>query len=146
MLILTKGYKKFRRAADQGADNFAYVKLPNGDKFTKKDLVVMENILMFHNDWITYDYKNLVINEYPNKYFTPSTFQDALIRQAKVIYKDVPTVFLSGGIDSQAIALGFIMANLDVEYVYIRPSYHGHYNKLDYLFVTQFCSKHLTSI
>ena len=98
---------------------------------------------MFHNDWITYDYKNLVINEYPNKYFTPSTFQDALIRQAKVIYKDVkPTVFLSGGIDSQAIALGFIMANLDVEYVYIRPSYHGHYNKLDYLFVTQFCSKH----
>ena len=55
---------------------------------------------MFHNDWITYDYKNLVINEYPNKYFTPSTFQDALIRQAKVIYKDVkPTVFLSGGID-----------------------------------------------
>ena len=71
---------------------------------------------MFHNDWITYDYKNLIINEYPNKYFTPSTFQDALIRQAKVIYKDVkPTLFLSGGIDSQAIALGFSMANLDVE-------------------------------
>ena len=98
---------------------------------------------MFHNDWITYDYEDLTINEYPNKDFIPTTFQDALIRQAKAIYNDVePTVFLSGGIDSQAIALGFIMANLDVEYVYICPSYCGHYNELDYLFVTQFCSKH----
>ena len=98
---------------------------------------------MFHNDWITYDYKDLTINEYPNKDFIPTTFQDALIRQAKVIYNDVePTVFLSGGIDSQAIALGFILANLDVEYVYIRPSYCGHYNELDYFFVTQFCNKH----
>lgn len=34
-----KRIQKFRRAADQGPDNFAYVKLPNGDKFTKKDLV-----------------------------------------------------------------------------------------------------------
>ena len=98
---------------------------------------------MFHNDWITYNYKDLTINEYPNKDFSPTTFQDALTRQAKVIYNDVkPTVFLSGGIDSQAIALGFISAELDVEYVYIRPSYYGHYNELDYLFVTQFCSKH----
>jgi len=98
---------------------------------------------MFHNDWITYDYKDLTINEYPNKDFIPTTFQDALIRQAKAIYNDVePTVFLSGGIDSQAIALGFILANLDVEYVYIRPSYCGHYNELDYFFVTQFCNKH----
>lgn len=103
----------------------------------------MGNILMFHNDWITYDYKDLTINEYPNKDFIPTTFQDALIRQAKAIYNDVePTVFLSGGIDSQAIALGFILANLDVEYVYIRPSYCGHYNELDYFFVTQFCNKH----
>ena len=98
---------------------------------------------MFHNDWITYDYEELTINEYPNKDFIPTTFQDALIRQAKAIYNDVePTVFLSGGIDSQAIALGFILANLDVEYVYIRPSYCGHYNELDYFFVTQFCNKH----
>ena len=98
---------------------------------------------MFHNDWITYDYEDLTINEYPNKDFSPTTFQDALIRQAKVIYNDVePTVFLSGGIDSQAVALGFILANLDVEYVYIRPSYCGHYNELDYFFVTQFCNKH----
>jgi hypothetical protein len=98
---------------------------------------------MFHNDWITYDYEDLTINEYPNKDFIPTTFQDALIRQAKAIYNDVdPTVFLSGGIDSQAIALGFILANLDVEYVYIRPSYCGHYNELDYFFATQFCNKH----
>ena len=35
-----KRIQKFRRAADQDPpDNFAYVKLPNGDKFTKKDLV-----------------------------------------------------------------------------------------------------------
>jgi len=26
--------------------------------------------------------------------------------------------------------------------VYIRPSYCGHYNELDYFFVTQFCNKH----
>tara|TARA_Y100000356_G_scaffold128658_1_gene128888 strand:+ start:1872 stop:2795 length:924 start_codon:yes stop_codon:yes gene_type:complete len=98
---------------------------------------------MFHNDWITYDYEDLTINEYPNKDFIPTTFQDALIRQAKVIYNDVkPTVFLSGGIDSQAIALGFILAELDVEYVYIRSSYCGHYNELEYFFAIQFCSKH----
>ena len=83
---------------------------------------------MFHNDWITYDYKNLTINEYPNKDFIPTTFQDALIRQAKAIYSDVkPTVFLSGGIDSQAIALGFILAELEVEYVYIRLSFCNYY-------------------
>ena len=59
---------------------------------------------MFHNDWITYNYKDLTINEYPNKDFSPTTFQDALTRQAKVISNDVkPTVFLSGGIDSSAI-------------------------------------------
>ena len=40
----------------------------------------MRNTLMFHNDWITYDYEELTINEYPNKDFIPTTFQDALIR------------------------------------------------------------------
>ena len=98
---------------------------------------------MFHNDWITYDYKDLTINEYPNKDFIPTTFQDALIRQAKAIYSDVkPTVFLSGGIDSQAIALGFILAELEVEYVYIRLSFCNYYDQQDYFFATQFCKKH----
>ena len=63
----------------------------------------MENILMFHNDWITYDYKNLVINEYPNKYFTPSTF--LLINRAKSYIKILGQMFLSGGMNSQAIVL-----------------------------------------
>ena len=81
---------------------------------------------MYHNNWFEYDYKDFKINEYPNKNFTPTTFEDALVRQAKTIFDDVnPTVFLSGGIDSQAVALGFILAKLDVEYVYIRPSYYG---------------------
>lgn len=30
---------------------------------------------MFHNDWITYDYKDLTINEYPNKDLFPLRFK-----------------------------------------------------------------------
>ncbi len=97
---------------------------------------------MYHNNWFDYDYKDFKINEYPNKNFTPTTFEDALVRQAKTIFDDVnPTVFLSGGIDSQAVALGFILAKLDVEYVYIRPIYYGYYNKQDFFFATQFCKR-----
>ena len=103
----------------------------------------MKNILMFHNNWITYDYKDLTVNEYPNKNFTPTTLEDALVRQAKSIFNDVkPIVFLSGGIDSQAIALGFILAELEVEYVYIRLSFCNYYDQQDYFFATQFCKKH----
>ena len=76
----------------------------------------MRNIKMFYNDWITYDYVDLIINEYPNKNFNPTTFKDALIRQAKTIASEVePVVFISGGIDSQAMALGFILADIDVK-------------------------------
>ena len=98
---------------------------------------------MFYNDWITYDYVDLIINEYPNKNFNPTTFKDALIRQAKTIASEVePVVFISGGIDSQAMALGFILADIDVKYVHIRPMYNGYYNEIEYFFVTQFCKKH----
>ena len=31
--------QRFIQVIEQSPDNFAYVKLPNGDKFTKKDLV-----------------------------------------------------------------------------------------------------------
>ena len=98
---------------------------------------------MYHNDWFDYDYKDFKVNEYPNLDFRPTTFEDALVRQAKTIYNDLkPALFVSGGIDSQAMALGFILAELDVEYIYIRPSYNGYYNKQDYFFVTQFCKRH----
>ena len=98
---------------------------------------------MYHNNWFDYDLKDFKINEYPNVNYTPTTLEDALVRQAKTIYNDLkPAVFISGGIDSQAMALGFIQAELDVEYVYIRPSYYGSYNKQDYFFAEQFCKKH----
>ena len=98
---------------------------------------------MYHNDWFDYDYKDFKVNEYPNLDFRPTTFEDALVRQAKTIYNDLkPALFVSGGIDSQAMALGFILAELDVEYIYIRPCYNGYYNKQDYFFVTQFCNRH----
>ena len=98
---------------------------------------------MYHNNWFDYDYKDFKVNEYPNLDFRPTTFEDALVRQAKTIYNDLkPALFVSGGIDSQAMALGFILAELDVEYIYIRPCYNGYYNKQDYFFVTQFCKRH----
>jgi len=94
---------------------------------------------MFHNDWITYDYNNLTVNEYPNKNFHPTTFKTALKEQSLVIAQDVkPAVFVSGGIDSQAIAFGFKSLNIDADYIYIRSSYNGHYDKLEYFFVNEF--------
>lgn len=97
---------------------------------------------MFHNNWITYDYNNLTVNEYPNKNFRPTTFKNALKEQALVIAQDVkPAVFVSGGIDSQAIAFGFKSLNIDAEYIYIRSSYNGHYDKLEYFFVNEFCKR-----
>ena len=72
---------------------------------------------MYHKDWITYDYQTLEINEYPNKNFYPTTFKYALRKQAEVIAEDVkPAVFVSGGIDSQAIAYAFKLSNLTADY------------------------------
>ena len=33
---------------------------------------------MFHKNWITYDYNELRIYDYPNKNFHPTTFKNAL--------------------------------------------------------------------
>lgn len=98
--------------------------------------------IMFHKNWITYDYNELKINEYPNNDYYPTTFKDALRNQAQVIAQDVkPAVFVSGGIDSQAIALGFKSIGANADYIYIRSSYNGYYDKLEYFFVSEFCKR-----
>jgi len=80
---------------------------------------------------------------YHDKEYYPTTFRDAIRRQAKAILNDVkPAVFVSGGIDSQTMAWAFNTFVHDVDYVYIRSSYCGQYNELEYFFVSQFCKRH----
>ncbi len=66
--------------------------------------------MKFYNDWISYDYKDLVVDQYPPENTPPDmSMHFYLYKQAKAIAAEVenPIVFVSGGIDSQAVAKAF---------------------------------------
>jgi hypothetical protein len=97
----------------------------------------------YYNNWCTYKNSNVDINEYKS-YKTPSSLSDALKIQAKLIddTNSDYVVFLSGGIDSQTKALGFILAGIDVKFVTLKHTYNGKSNDLEIFYAQQFCNKH----
>lgn len=96
----------------------------------------------FHKDWLYYDYQDLIVNKYPLG-DTPVSLIDALKKQAKTIHEEIenPIVFMSGGIDSQAVALAF-KGLKNVRYVFICPTFEGRKCETEYFFATQFAQKH----
>lgn len=97
----------------------------------------------YYNNWCSYNDSNLVINEY-DSYQTPSSYIDALTAQATVIANNRKNLamFISGGVDSQTKALGFIKAGVDIEYVTVRNIYEGKYNHIELFYAEEFCKKH----
>ena len=100
---------------------------------------------MFYNDWLTYDLptKDICINHYPYEDYNPTTYQDALVRQCKSIAEDIkPAIFVSGGVDSHAAALGFKWADVDADFVHIRNSFNGNICEVEWEFTKAFAKKH----
>ena len=115
---------------------------------------------MFYNDWLTYDlatawsqqggkfgeYRGLTdmwINHYPYEDYKPTTYQDALIRQCKAIAENFkPAIFVSGGVDSHAAALGFKWADVGADFVHVRNSFNGHTCEVEWEFTKAFAKKH----
>jgi hypothetical protein len=115
---------------------------------------------VFYNDWLTYDlatawsqqggkfgeYRGLTdmwINHYPYEDYKPTTYQDALIRQCKAIAENFkPAIFVSGGVDSHAAALGFKWADVGADFVHVRNSFNGHTCEVEWEFTKAFAKKH----
>lgn len=71
----------------------------------------------------------------------------SLILQAKSIYNDFknPVVFVSGGIDSQTMAYGFIKANIPVRFVNFKFLFNDMFCFSEQFYVKQFFEKNNTS-
>ena len=86
----------------------------------------------------------MVINDYRCLHdFTNSpNLEYALIQQANCIYKNFKkeklTLLVSGGIDSQMMAYGFLKAKIPCELVHFNITYEGRKNEAELLFVKQF--------
>ena len=80
---------------------------------------------------------------YPYEDYHPTTYKDALIRQCKAIAEDVkPAIFVSGGVDSHAAALGFKWADVGADFVHIKNSFNGHISEVEWEFAKVFAKKH----
>jgi len=100
---------------------------------------------VFYNDWLMYDLSTteMMIKDYPYKDYNPTTYQDALIRQCKAIAENFkPAIFVSGGVDSHAAALGFKWADVGADFVHIRNSFNGHICEVEWEFTKAFAKKH----
>jgi hypothetical protein len=97
----------------------------------------------YYNDWCTFNDGEVTINDY-DSYETPISFKEALKSQAKLIDETNSNyvVFMSGGIDSQTKALGFILAGIDVKLVIIRNTFEGKSNDIEVFYAQQFCDKY----
>jgi hypothetical protein len=97
----------------------------------------------YYNNWCVYKDGKLVVDNYDN-HITNVHYIDALATQARCIYNsnDNVVLFLSGGIDSQSKALGFLAAGINVKCVFVKYSYEGNYNNIELFYTTHFCKKH----
>lgn len=95
-----------------------------------------------NNGWYFYDYENFVIKK-RIPYTDVKDISSSLKSQALEICLDhKPLVFLSGGIDSQVMALAFLMIDSNATYIYIRPSLNKKYNETEYFYVKNFAKKY----
>jgi hypothetical protein len=98
----------------------------------------------YYNDWCTYDNNVLSVNDYDQYELDSVNFNDVLQMQANKINcaHNNYVVFISGGIDSQTKALGFILARIDVDFVILKHTYNSKSNDLEIFYAQQFCNKH----
>jgi hypothetical protein len=97
----------------------------------------------FYNNWCKYINNNVIVQHYP-KEFKHYTYKDALIQQAVDIYDStkIKTIFISGGIDSQTKALGYILAGIDCKIVFIKNTFNFSSNNIELFYAKEFCKKY----
>lgn len=96
----------------------------------------------FYNNWIEIKNYKMILNEYLDlKPF--ENLEQNLIHQSKYIYEnfDNLVISVSGGIDSQTAAYGFIKSKLPVKYLFLKIWFEGNYNKEDYFYTKEFCEE-----
>ncbi len=95
----------------------------------------------YHDDWISHGVPQKDIFDESHTY--PSRLIDGIKKQAERFGQDFKniTLFFSGGIDSEAMVLGFIEAQVPVKVVFFDFTYQGENNHLDYLHATEFCKR-----
>lgn len=96
--------------------------------------------------WLSFsdDHSQMFVDEYPSKHTIEPTFEQTLIKQAKIIHADHPKLihFLSGGIDSQTSAYAFLKAKIPIKHVFLKIYFNDVYNRAEYLFAQQFAHTH----
>lgn len=98
---------------------------------------------LYLDNWIEFNGDQGKIN-HRKEYLVPDNLTEALVRQARIIYenhKDI-SVFVSGGIDSQMIAYAFKMAEIPVNYVFMKVHYNDRYNRQEYFLADQFARQY----
>lgn len=97
----------------------------------------------FLNDWCVFENGNTILKNYPTE-FKHKSYKDALCQQAKDIYDScgIKTVFISGGIDSQTKALGYILAGIDCNIVFIKTKFYEKSNDRELFYAKEFCKKY----
>jgi len=97
----------------------------------------------FLNDWCQFKNGDVEVLNYP-KEFLYFNYKDALKQQAIDIYENtgIKTLFISGGVDSQTKALGFILANIDCKLVSVRQTFGNLSNDRELFYAKEFCKRH----
>lgn len=110
-----------------------------------------KNLLTTKDNWFSWEDKNKVpiVKHYPLHTDCPESLSHALQLQAKTIFDDFKNhtlvCSLSGGIDSQQMAYGFIKSNLPVKYVYFMCTLNNRPEK-ELIYVEEFGKKHNVKI
>lgn len=95
-----------------------------------------------NDGWFDYDYENFVIHDRVG-IDTVQSLDNSLAKQAlKIMGSHHPLVFVSGGIDSQVMALAFARTKEPATYVYIRPRLDLWYNEVEYAYAQAFAHEH----
>lgn len=95
-----------------------------------------------NDGWFDYDYKDFVIHERAEVDGVVSLDVSLAIQALKILGKHHPLVFVSGGIDSQVMALAFARTKEPATYIYIRPWIDNHYNEVEYVYASAFAHEH----
>ena len=99
-----------------------------------------KRVTTFSEGWIEYNSKDVLVLK--KELSEPhENLLCALEAQANSIGDNV-AMMVSGGIDSQAAALGFSRTNLDVEYVFFKTIFEDSWNELEWLYASSFFKKY----
>ena len=100
--------------------------------------------MRYYSNWLEFKGDEMVINDYlcQHDHMDSQNLEHALIRQAQCIYQhfqdDKLTLLVSGGIDSQMMAHGFLKANIPCDLIHFNITFEGRKNEAEFLFTEHF--------